>query len=93
MYTRNCLASARALDFVTSCTWSPYLGNSADTCTAVRRARVDRDPDRDREVATAGGGPDHGIEDPDLKIDAREETKRAGMVDLGVIKIKFYSYS
>lgn len=39
-----------------------------------------------------GGGPDPEIEDPDPKIDVREETRRAEMVDpVAINKILFLS--
>lgn len=91
---KNCvrLASARVPDFVTSCTWSPSPGSSADIYTVGRRARVVRDRDQDRAVATAGGGLVLEREDPDLKIDAREETKRAEMADLVAINKPLFIY-
>lgn len=59
--------------------------NFVDICTAGRRARVDQDHAQDHVVVIAEGGLDLVKGDPDLGIVAREETKRAEMVDLVAI--------
>lgn len=87
-----CLASVLVPDFVTSCIWNPSPGNFVGTCIAGRRVKVDRDRAQGRVVVTAEEDPDPVTEDPGLKIDVKEETKKAEMADLVVIKINCQMY-